>query len=178
MANLLSTVLTSADNGVVVDAGIALGIVQTSRGIITLAAAPGDDNVLMMLELPSASIPHSMLVFNDDSGASVEISIGIYAGAQFVTAEGNIILKNAPISDDAFGQAATFLQTANTLPEEVRHTASGNNNTVIGGDQALWEIAQLTEDPQVPLRIGLLLETTWSAFVPGSITLIVSHTSR
>ena len=178
MAIILSNLLTDMDNKTIVDAGKAVGNVLVATAVVDLITEPSENDLLMFCDLPSNCRLKNLVFYNEDldsGGNAARVFIGIYAGGQFVKADGTTVLKNEAVSTQAFAFNDNLL-TQNNTGQDFRFNTNGDAFTLnsIGYGNAqflLWELAALEQDPLVPLRIGFNLEDAFDVFVPGKLML-------
>lgn len=182
MANFLSDVLTIRDSkGGISDPGTYLSESKVTRSFFTFSSNPADDDVVLMLDIPSNGKPYSIMLFNDDIGAGSVADYGIYAGANFVDTDSSETeySKDSVILVNAFADADTLLNSENLdTHQEMRYRTSGTASSLTNADLAMWQLAGLNSDPLVNLRIGIALPTNWSTFVGGSATLITEYSLK
>ena len=113
MAILLSDLITARDTpGDITDAGTYSGDVKVTRAIFDVTVNPSDNDVIMMVDLPSNSKPNSFRLFNDDVGDGSIADFGIYAGEKFTDSDlaETLYNKNDVINVDAFDSGNTDLR--------------------------------------------------------------------
>ncbi len=184
MANFFSDVLTSINAGNRVDAGTIRGNILSSTAVVNILVEPSVSDVFLYTDLPSNSRPQQLLFRNDDMDNptnTVAVDIGIYASADFKLADGTTFLQNDVILVDAFGKDEnSFFQDNRMVGEDFRFSTVGaNSNTGLSNAQDyLWELAGLTSDPGVDLRIGIKITGAFTDFVAGTSLLIAQYTGR
>ncbi len=183
MANFFSDVLTSLNAGNRVDAGTIRGNILSSTAVVNVQTEPAISDVLMYTDLPSNCRPQQLLFRNDDldTGNTVAVDIGIYASADFKLPDGTTFLENQVILVDAFGKDENaFFQDNRMVGEDFRFSTVGaNSNTgLLNAQDYLWELAGLTSDPGVDLRIGVSITGAFGTFAAGASLLIAQYTGR
>ena len=182
MANFFSDLLTARDaQGDITDPGSYAGYGIVSRAFISLTANPADDDVLMMLDIPSNGRPNSIYLYNTDLGTSSVADFGIYAGKKFTDSDvaQTVYLKDEVINVNAFYDASTDLNTSNQDTHiETRFQSSGSSSSLDRINDPMWLLADLDSDPRIDMRIGIALPTNWDTFVAGTIALICQYTGK
>lgn len=182
MANLFSDLLTTRDalSGIS-DPGTYAGQLLVTRAFFTVASNPADNDVIMMLDVPSNAKPSSLILFSDDMGASSVSDFGIYAGEKFTDTDApkTEYSKNQVINVNAFDDASGILNSPNhDVHIELRFQLAGSSASLDRIDDAMWQLADLDSDPLVNMRIGIALPTNWTTFVAGNIVLISEYTVK
>ncbi len=179
MANFFSDVLIERDSKDISDSGTYAGSVLSTRGLLSLLTNTSSNDVLMMLDLPSNAKVLSLQLYNDPLGTAQTEAIGIYAGEDFKLLDGTKVLRNDPINSGAFSSSGEDLNGTNLdAPVENRFNSAGSDNDILRADEAIWQTANLAEDPFVNMRIGILVDDPWSGFTPGGITMICYYTAK
>lgn len=183
MAQLFSDVLTDRDTkGLVSDFGTMIGETSTSIGFINVTANPADDDNLLMLAISSGAKVSSLKLVNDDLGDSCIFDLGIFSGQTFtdtdpsqtIYAKDSVILQNAFESGNSVALNAVNLST----PLELRWRAGGASSDPLRHDDELWQLAGLTINPNINLRIGITLTTNWTTFSAGGIAIIANYVDK
>ena len=186
MANFFSDILIDANSDTIIDAGEVAGNLIMSTSVVDLTVEPSNGDVLLFADIPSNAKIKSLRFFNDnlDSGGTVFVDIGIYAGERIVRTDGTVFDENEVIQVDTFVDVFNILFQTN-LGTEVRYIAGTNAFSTLGGysnsQLQLWElagIANLPEDPFKSLRIGVKIVNAFGTFVPGKILLQATYTGK
>ncbi len=189
MAIILSDNLTEVSNEVIVSAGKVAGDLIVSTSVIDVLTEPLVSDVLMYCDLPSNAKIKQLVFYNDDldSGNTVSIDIGIYAGEQgFRTSDGAIFDPNTEISPEAFSNDENMFFQSN-VGEDLRFNENGLAFINLGGyanaQLKLWQLTEtnsvnLIEDPFKTLRIGAKIVGGFGTFVPGKTMLQVYYTGK
>ena len=182
MADLFSDVLTIRDTkGGISDASTYSGWQRVSKALIEITSEPALNELLHFIDLPSTDKPTSIKLVNTqiDSAPTVVISIGIYAGAQFTKSDGTIVLKNEAISPTAFVTVGTFFQTSTVdSPQEIRFDSTGTAAALINSDLSMWELAGLTEDPTINMRISAEIVNAFGTYTNGDVVMICNSSYK
>ena len=148
----------------VLETGSAAGRMRVASG--TIAAGTGDidnDDVLMMVQIPSNAKVLSIKLFNDDLDSNGSPTLAANVGLYKV--DGTVV------DEDCYATAITDLQAANTGGVEVAFEAR-NINAV---SNFAWEDGGLSSDPAEPLRIALTMSNVAATAAAGDVTLIVTY---
>lgn len=136
------------------------------------------DDVILMLPVPSHVSLHSLRLFNDDldsGGTSGAVNVGLYNGPEAFNdtdASKTAYAAYAVIDADCFASAITSLTAANKTGEEIRYEAAGTANEIANVGNPLWQIAGLTSDPGRTFVVGITVTTAMTTPVAGTITLV------
>lgn len=178
MANILSTLLSDSKQEKIINAGIISGNVIASCSLIQINEEPELGDLLLYMDLPSNCVLHSlrfrnsiMETINPPGGQNNNaLVIGIYASSKFKLGDGTRFEENDEISPNFFGTSETMFDTNTEVNGiEVRYSITGaNSNTGIDRfKQDLWQLAGLSSDPSVQLRIGAKISRAFGVFRPG-----------
>ena len=166
MATAKSVEITALDASPreVLETGSAEGRMRVASG--TIAAGTGDidnDDVLMMVQIPSNAKVLSIKLFNDDLDSNGSPSLAANVGLYY---------ENGTVLDeDCYASAITTLQAAETGGAEVAFEAR-NVNAV---SNFAWEDGGLSSDPGGALRIALTMSNAAATAAAGDVTLIVTY---
>ena len=186
MANFFSDILIDVNNDVIIDAGEVAGNALIATSVVDLTTEPAVNDVVLYCDLPSNCKIKSLIFFNDDldSGNTVSVDIGIYAGERIVRTDGTVFDENEVIDAETFSNDENFFFQSN-IGEDIRYHTSGDAFANLGGysnaQLALWElagVANLPEDPFKYLRIGVKVVGGFGTFVPGKSLLQVTYTGK
>lgn len=180
MANLFSDLLTLRDTvGTITDASTYVGEVVTTKSFFDVTSNPANNDVIMMLDIPSNAKPHAIWLHNEDIGTGSVIDWGIYASRKFTDTDGTLYEENQVILVNAFDDASAILNTAFLdFHTELRFQVSGSSTSLTRVGDAMWQLCNLDSDPHIPLRIGAALPTQWSVFVGGILSLTVNYAAK
>ena len=167
MATAKSVEITALDASPreVLETGSAEGRMRVASG--TIAAGTGDidnDDVLMMVQIPSNAKVLSIKLFNDDLDSNGSPSLAANVGLYYAS-------SGVVIDEDCYASAITTLQAANTAGVEVAFEAR-NVNAIAN---FAWEDGGLTSDPAVPLRIALTMSNVAATAAAGDVTMVVTY---
>lgn len=177
MANILSTLLSDSKKEKIINAGIISGNVISSSSLIDINEEPELGDLLLYMDLPSNCVLHSLIFRNTimelvtTNGNNAAIVIGIYAGSNFKLENGKRFQENDPISPNFFGTSVNIFDNNTEVDGvEMRYSRTGANaNTGIDRfKQDLWQLAGLSSDPSVMLRIGAKISRGFGEFQSGS----------
>ena len=166
MATAKSVEITALDASprVLLETGSLEGRMRVASG--TIAAGTGDidnDDVLMMVQIPSNAKVLSIKLFNDDldsnGSPTLTTNVGLYYD------DGNVL------DEDCYATAITTLQAANTAGVEVAFEAR-NINAV---SNFAWEDGGLSSDPGGVLRIALTISNVAATAAAGDVSVIVTY---
>ena len=186
MANFFSDILTDVNNDVIIDAGEVAGNLVMSTSVVDVTTEPAVNDVLLFCDIPSNAKIKSINFFNDDldTGNTVSIDIGIFAGERIVRTDGTVFDENAEIDPEVFANDFNIFFQGNS-GSEARYLTNGTAFTNLGGysnsQLALWElagVANLPEDPFKYLRIGAKIVGPFDTFAAGKVLLQVSYTGK
>tara|TARA_R100000084_G_C4620787_1_gene133045 strand:+ start:391 stop:900 length:510 start_codon:yes stop_codon:yes gene_type:complete len=166
MATAKSVEITALDASPreVLETGSLEGRMRVASG--TIAAGTGDidnDDVLMMVQIPSNAKVLSIKLFNDDLDSN---------GSPTLTTNVGLYYEDGTVLDeDCYATAITTLQAANTAGLELAFEAR-NVNAVAN---FVWEDGGLTSDPAVPLRLAFTMSNAAATAAAGDITTVVTY---
>lgn len=163
-------------------AGKQGGVLHVAVDSIEAATTSIDeqDDVILMLPLPSQARVLSLRIYNDDldtGGTSGAVNVGIYNGPEkFVDPTDGSFAAYAVIDADAFASAITTLTAANTAGVEIRFEAgAGTAGDHADAGKALWEVAGLDKDPDKIMVVGITVTTAMTTPAAGTITLVAQY---
>lgn len=173
MANLFSDLLTLRDTeGEITDGSTYIGDSFVTRSFFNFSSNPADNDVVLMLDVPSNARPHNIYNWNDDIGTGSVVDYGIFSSVKFTDTNvaKTVYEANAVILQAAFDASSGILNTAfRDFHSEKRFQESGVAAQVTGVNNQMWQLAGLDSDPHIPLRLGLTITTNWSIFVGGNL---------
>ena len=182
MANFFSDLLTLRDTeGTITDYSTYRGQIVTTRAFINVTSNPADNDVLMMLDIPSNAKLFALTLFNEDIGTGSSADFGIYSSLTFFDTDTlkTIYVKDAPININAFDTASGSLNVELLdFHSDKRFEAAGSSTDLTRVGDAMWQLADLDSDPHLDLRIGIALPTNWSIFTGGFISLIAKYSAK
>ena len=180
MVDLFSDTLTIRDTpGGISNASTYRGTQRVARGLVTVDVEPVLNEVLYFVDIPSNDIISNIFQYNEDLGSDVIVTADVYAGEGFVTQDGTRFLKNELVRGGVFSTANTTLDSPNIVfPVDIRFENSGNTNIISSLNLALWELADLTVDPSINLRLGYKIDQAFVSFNAGDILLIVNSSAK
>lgn len=172
----VNVTLLDASPKLSLEVGSVHGKVRTFMDTIAVTAASfdADGDYIIMAEVPSNAKIQSIKFYNDDfdTGTTSVVNCGIYNGRTPYTIAGTTTAADALVSESCYASAITTTQAANTTGVELAFEAR-NINAV---NNYVWEDAGLTEDPKVPLRIGLTQTATVAGAQAADFTMVVQYT--
>ncbi len=179
MTTKKSPMLTDIDNKVLIDSGKYASIVRSSHETVALLTTDiDDDDIVLLLELPSAAKILSIKIYNDDldsdGSPTLASDLGFYAARGFTDSNGTVYLADGVIDRDAMATAITTLQAANTAGVELRYEVQ--NITTVASD--VWQLAGLASNPNIPLRLALTMSTVAATAVAGDVTVQVTYVTK
>lgn len=174
MTKIFSEVLTLRDSkGGISNSPNSSARVTSSSGRIAIDTAILLGDFLYFIDIPSSAVINKLKIYNDDldSGATLNLLFGIYAGAKFVLSSGDTVLKDDSLVTNAFSSYSGA--TDSNVPEgsSIRFDSTGGSSSLDRSSQALWELADLSTDPFVNLRIGAAPSAEATGFLSGNILL-------
>lgn len=160
-------------------AGNLAGTVRVAMDSRACAAGDlnADGDAVILAQVPSNSRIVSISCFSDDldSGSNSSVNIGVYNGnEQFNDTDGSATLyaADALIDEDCFAGSQPFMQSTSSGGSELAFGNAARKNAPL---QALWEVAGLTSDPGVPLRIAITQTATVSGAQAGDVVMVVQY---
>ncbi len=182
MAVLKSDIIKLRDTkGTITEFASLIGVVSKSAASLSLDVNVTADDELIMLELPSTSKIYSLRLSNDDLGDTSSFDLGVFAGSKFTDTDGSetVYDKDAVIKVDSFDKGDGGLNNAQlVLPGEYRWQPTGTASDLPSYDDELWQLAGLTSNPKVNLRIGFTINIAFSNFVAGDIYLEATYSHK
>ena len=148
----------------VLETGSLEGRMRVASG--TIAAGTGDidnDDVLMMVQIPSNAKVLSIKLFNDDLDSNGSPTLAANVGLYYE--------NGTALDEDCYATAITTLQAANTAGVEVAFEAR-NVNAV---SNFAWEDGGLSSDPGGVLRIALTMSNVAATAAAGDVSVIVTY---
>lgn len=186
MANFFSDLLIDVNNDVIIDAGEVAGNLVMSTSVVDITTEPSVNDLILFCDIPSNAKIKSLNFFNDDldTGNTVSVDLGIFAGERIVRTDGTVFDENEVIDQETFADDLNILFQGNA-GTEARYLTNANAFTNLGGysnsQLALWElagVANLPEDPFKYLRLGITIVGGFDTFVAGKILLQVTYTGK
>lgn len=176
MTTKKSVVLTDVDNKKIVDHGHYRAYLYSARATAALLTTDiDDDDIILMVEVPSNAKLSSIKLYNDDLDSNgtptLAADLGLYAARGFTDSNGTVYLDDGVIDRDALATAVITLQAANTSGVELRYEVAN----ITGTQDELWELAGLASNPNRPLRIAITIETVAATAAAGDVTLHVDY---
>lgn len=180
MGTAKSNEITVLDtSGSIEESGLGSSKVKEVKGEIAVGTGDIDaDDILVMVQIPSKAKISEILLYNDDldagGPATITVDCGLYNGPEPIPASRNggaAKDAGAVLDFDCFATDSTALQAA-ANKTDLRFEAA--NITTI--DDEAWELAGLSEDPGVPLRVALTIGTAADTAQAGDVVLIVRYT--
>jgi hypothetical protein len=151
---------------------------QTGNGLkvafvtdtIPTTSTDEQNDIFLLLAVPSGAVPTSLKIFNDDldSGATpaLAVDVGLYYGNDIGGKT-----SGTAIDVDCFATAIATLQAANTTGVEILFEAL--DIAKIG--KPLWELGALTSDPGGTLYVGMKVTTAAATAAEGDVTLLMHY---
>lgn len=182
MTILFSELLTQRDTaGAITDASTYAGDGLTTKTFFNMTTNVANDDVVMMLDLPSNSKPYSLYQYNENLGDGSMVDYGIYASNGFVDTNNaaTVYEKNQVIKQGAFDVGNANLNIAVLLfHETIRFRINGTSSGLDRLNQTMWQLADLDSDPHVDMRIGIKFTTAFSSFTGGLLLLISDYSAK
>lgn len=173
MAEFNSVEILNGESGEISNAPSKNAIVNKSRAFIDLLTEPLMGDVIHLVDMSSSAYISDIKTFNQDldTGAGgVVFDLGIYASIDFRDSTGTLILKNSVLNVNAFFDNSTdFRINKASDPAFLRFKNTNSTDSIGGYDKALWQLAGLSLDPFVDLRISATITEPFTTFVPGKI---------
>jgi hypothetical protein len=162
ITNLEAAPALQADRGAT---GNGLKVAFVTQEIATTSIDEQDD-IALLLPLPSGARMLSLVLMNDDLDAhatpTLAVNVGGYYGAD-VTGQ----TAGTAIDVDNIATAITTLQAANTTGVEILFEALDINKV----GKPLWEILGLTANPGGTIYIGFKVTTAAATAAAGTVNL-------
>ncbi len=182
MANFFSDLLTLRDTlGVITDASTYAGESISTKSSFDVISNPADNDVIMMLDIPSNAKLYSLLNFNEDLGIGSVCDWGLYASRKFVDTDAlaTVFEENEVLNVNAFDDASGSLNSSILdFHIDKRFQAAGTSTSLDRVGDAMWQLANLDSDPHLPIRIGIAFPTNFSTFVGGLINIIGQYSAK